>query len=105
MLRDAGEYATAPDVIQLSVDTTATVAMDFKGKLNPSTDLLSISSATVDEVESGIAPGLANQALSQDRKQAHVEVTASTVGRYKIKIAVTSTDSQTFAGYGWLHVE
>lgn len=105
MLRDAGEYATAPEVVWLAQGTTATLSFDFTHKLNPTTDLLSVDSVIVDEVQSGTAPGTTGQALSQNRKQVHFTATASVIGKYKIKTTTTSSDGQTFAGYGWLHVE
>lgn len=104
-VRDSGEYSIAPEVVQMAVGSTATVGMDFRSVLNPSTDLQGTPTATVDTVQSGIAPGTSNVAFNQSRNQVHVDVTAAVAGRYKLKFTSSTTDGQTFAGYGWLHVD
>lgn len=103
-LRDGGEYETALEEIRVSQDSTVTVGMDFTSRLNPQTDLTGSPAAVVSEVQSGLAPGLSNIEFSADRKRVHVDVVAAVAGVYKFKFTASTTDSNTFVGYGIMRV-
>lgn len=99
-----GEFSTAPEIIEISVGTTATLAFDFRTLLNPNTDINATPTVVVDTVQSGVAPAISNAALNQDRTRAHFDVSSTVQGEYKIKVTATTTDGQTFVRYGWLYV-
>lgn len=103
-LRGSGEYSEAPEIIKLTNGTTATLSMAFGKLLNPGTDLSGTPTVVVDTVASGTAPAISNASRSQDSQDAHADFVAAVVGKYKIKVTATTTDSQTFTGFGWLHV-
>jgi hypothetical protein len=77
--------------------------MDFTGLLNPGTGVAGITSIT-DLSGEGLVP--TNSAPSQDRMQAHFDVTGLTAGkRYELRVTVSTSDGQTLSGRGQLRVE
>ena len=103
-IRDTGEFSTATETLELTVGTTTVVGMDFSKILNPGADLTGTPTVSVDQVVSGVAPGLSSVSLSQDRKEVHVTATASTAGRYRFLFTAQSTDGDTFAARGFMDV-
>ena len=91
--------ATASNIIQLVNGTTATLEMDFSEILNPSTSLAGVTAA-IDASGNGLV--LANMSLAQSRLAAHVDVSNILAGRYRVRITVTTTDTQTLVGEGWI---
>ena len=99
------EQAHARQVVHAVNGSTITVAFDWTQPLKAARiDLQSVTSVTVDEIEAGAAPVINNQRLNATRTQVHAELSSLVVGRYKLKALAVTTDGQTFAGIGTLHV-
>lgn len=102
-LYNDGEDSLAPQLIYLPAGTAGRLAMDFEGLLNPGTGVAGITSIT-DLSGEGLVP--TNAAPSQDRMQAHFNVTGLTAGkRYELRVTVSTSDGQTLSGRGQLRVE
>lgn len=95
----SADGATASNIIQLNSGTTATLEMDFSQVLNPQTSVANVTSA-VDASGNGLS--LTNAVVAQSRVAAHVDVTTIPAGRYRVRITIATTDTQTFVGEGWI---
>lgn len=101
-LYDDGENALSPNVVHLTAGVTVTLAMDFTGILNPGTAIQSVSAVT-DLSANGLVA--TNLLPSQNRQQAHFDVTGLTAGdRHTLRVTVVTSDGQTLTGRGILEV-
>lgn len=93
----------APNTITEQVGVTATLAMDFSEVLNPGTSINSVDSVT-DTSGNALVP--TNLLVSQDRRNAHMDVTGLVADTlYTLKVQITSSDSQTILRTGRLRAE
>lgn len=92
-------------VIKQSAGAVVDLAFDFARVLNPQTSLSAVTSIAVEKRETGSDPTIGTAAISQGKTMAYAQFSTLVSGRYQIKATVTTTDSQTLVGLGWLIVE
>lgn len=94
------DAAEAENVVSLVAGSECTVAADFSRALNPRTSIASVNSV----VASPSTITTSSHVPSQDRMEAHFDVSDLVAGEYEITISVTTTDSQTFGAVCCLRV-
>lgn len=95
------EGGDAPNIIQVEVGSTVTLAMDFSNVVNEGTTIASVSSVSVSD---GVSLTTANNVVDQSKLAVHFDATCSTVGQRLMAVTVVTTDGQTIVGEGNLEV-
>lgn len=95
------EGGDAPNIIQVEVGSTVTLAMDFSNVVNEGTTIASVSSVSVSD---GVSLTTANNVVDQSKLAVHFDATCSSVGARLMAVTVVTTDGQTIVGEGNLEV-
>lgn len=83
------------EVITVQPGFSGTMAVDFTDVLNPGTVISTVDSVS-DEASQSPAITIDNLAASQDKTKAHFDISDITDNKeYRLKVTVTTTDSQT----------